>query len=205
MIKIGCHTLTWANFYQGKEYDIKEVLKDIKKLGYDGAELVEPLSMFGEADSFKEYLHTLGLELVSLSCSLDDEAKHRIDFLTKFDSDVVMIYTGHLSKSRRREGVMVQSLRNDLGTLAEYAEKQNIHVALHPHKNTLIENKDDLEEFYAEKTPVKLCLDIAHIAACGSDPLEVLREFKNKIAYIHLKDYDVLGKEFVELGRGVWI
>ena len=200
MIKIACHTLTWANFY--KKYSIKEALKEIKNLGYDGVELVEPLSIIGEADPFKEYLNLLGLELVSLSCSLDEEAKKRIDFLKHFDTNVVMLCTDWIAKSGRRHGLLIQSLRGDLESIAKYAEKQNKNVAFHPHKNTLIETKEDLEDFYSEPTPVRLCLDVGHIAACGSDPLEVLKEFRNKITYIHLKDYDRRKGQFVELGRG---
>jgi len=202
MIKVGCHSLTWANFYQGAEYDLRKVLTDIKRLGYAGVELVEPLSALGDAEAFKQYLHTLGLELISLSCSLDSEAKRRIDFLSKFDTDVAMLYSGWVAKRNRREGFLIQSLRSDVDSIADYARKQDINIALHPHKDTLIETKEDLEDFYSEPTNVKLCLDIAHVAACGSDPLKVLKEFKNKIAYIHLKDYDAQKNEFVELGQG---
>ena len=105
MIKIACHSLTWANFYKNREdYDIKKVLTEIKEIGYDGVELVEPLSLIGEANSFKEFLHFLGLELVSLSCSLDKEIENRIDFLSQFNTNVLMVCTGWITKSRRREG-----------------------------------------------------------------------------------------------------
>lgn len=202
MIKIGCHTLPWANFYKDKPYDIKKILADIKKIGYDGVELVEPISSIGKAEPFKKYMHTLGLELASLSCSLDEELKHRIDFLKHFDTNVAMLCTGWIAKRERREGILIQGLREDLEPIAEYAEKQDIHVAFHPHKDTLIETREDLEDFYSEPTSVKLCLDIAHLAACGSNPLDILREFREKIVYIHLKDYDYRRKDFTELGWG---
>jgi len=202
MIKVGCHSLTWANFYRGKTYDLKEVLRDIKKIGYDGAELVEPLSAIGDITSFKELLHSLELELVSLSCSPDKYIRSRIDFLKDFDTNIVMLCAGWIKKGWRKEGVLIHSLRNDLNEIAQYADEQDLNLAFHPHKDTLIETKEDLEEFYSEPTPVKLCLDIAHIAACGSDPLEILKEFRNKINYIHIKDYDYENREFVELGQG---
>ena len=202
MIKIGCHSLTWANYYKWKKYNIKKALNDIKKIGYDGVELVEPLSFFEEPETLKKTLHDTGLELISLSCSLDEEFKKRIDFLSQFNASVAMLYTGWVAKGRRKEGFLIHSLRHDLESMANYARKQHIDVALHPHKETLVETKPDLEDFYSEPTDIKLCVDIAHLAACDTDPLEILKEFRKKIVYVHLKDYDHKKKRFTELGRG---
>ena len=202
MIKIACHTLPWANYYRDKKYEIKDVLESIKKLGYDGVELVEPLTDIGKPEPFKKYLHILGLELASLSCSADSEVRNRIDFLKHFDASVAMICAGWITKTDRKEGILVQSLREDLEEIAEYAKARNINLAFHPHKDTLIETKEDLEDFYSTETPVKLCLDVAHIARCGSDPIQVLKEFRNRIVYVHLKDFDSKNKEFVEPGQG---
>jgi len=202
MIKLACHSLTWANFYRDKVYDIKEVLKEIKNLDYDGVELVEPLSTIGNPLVFKKYLHTIGLELVSLSCSIDSYLRDRIDFLHDFDTDVVMLCGGWAVKRNRQEGLLIQALRDDLAPITEYARKHHKNIAFHPHKGTVIETRSDLEDFYSEPTSIKLCLDVAHIEACSSSALEVLKEFREKIAYIHLKDYSHKTGKFTELGLG---
>ncbi|GAH71102.1 unnamed protein product, partial [marine sediment metagenome] len=58
---------------------------------------------------------------------------------------------------------------------------------------------------------LKLCVDTAHYILAGSDPMEVVKRFRHRIGYVHLKDYfqpqgEKKGKcspdNFVELGRG---
>lgn len=51
-----------------------------------------------------------------------------------------------------------------------------------------------------ESRSLKLCLDASHIALVDEDPLAVMRQYWDRIGYIHLKDWGA-GK-FRELGRG---
>lgn len=45
-----------------------------------------------------------------------------------------------------------------------------------------------------------LCVDVAWVMRAGADPVSFLREHKDRIGYIHLKDHD--GTDWTELGRG---
>jgi len=47
---------------------------------------------------------------------------------------------------------------------------------------------------------VDLCVDIAWVQKGGSDPAEYLMQHKDRIGYLHFKDYDADG--WTELGRG---
>jgi inosose dehydratase len=38
-------------------------------------------------------------------------------------------------------------------------------------------------------TEIALCPDLAHLLAGGSDPVEVVRAYRDRIPYVHLKDY----------------
>ena len=46
-----------------------------------------------------------------------------------------------------------------------------------------------------------LCVDIAWVQKGGLDPAEFLRQHKDRISYLHLKDYNEEG--WTELGSGV--
>ena len=37
---------------------------------------------------------------------------------------------------------------------------------------------------------VQLCLDTGHVAYCGADNLELIRDYPDRIAYVHLKQVD---------------
>jgi len=49
-------------------------------------------------------------------------------------------------------------------------------------------------------TKINLCPDCGHIAAGGGDPVEVVKKYKDRIQYLHLKDYKDGG--FYPLGMG---
>ncbi len=51
-----------------------------------------------------------------------------------------------------------------------------------------------------ETKTLTLCLDVSHIALVGEDPLAHLRKYRERLGYVHLKDW---GRgEFTELGQG---
>jgi len=47
---------------------------------------------------------------------------------------------------------------------------------------------------------IKICPDLAHLAAGGGDPLEIVKKYYDRISFVHLKDLDENG--FAPLGTG---
>ena len=90
-----------------------------------------------------------------------------------------------------------------LEELSSFAAGLDINVAFHPHIGTLAETKDDIDKLFKDIKVAKLCIDTAHITAAGSDPIEVIKEHKDRLELVHLKDYDTTRKVFVELGEGI--
>ena len=76
-------------------------------------------------------------------------------------------------------------------------------TALHHHLGTLVQDSADLERLYqyADKKIVGLCLDSAHAAAAGEDPVKFTRKYASRVVHTHLKDMSSDGR-FVELGKG---
>lgn len=46
----------------------------------------------------------------------------------------------------------------------------------------------------------QLCIDVSHAAFWEYDPAQSIRDFKDRLVYVHLQDYK--GYRFVELGEG---
>ena len=44
--------------------------------------------------------------------------------------------------------------------------------------------------------------DIAHLKAKGENPAQLIKKYKDRLAYVHLKDWDEKSKSFVPLGDG---
>ncbi len=208
-MKYGYHTLTWANHYDA--YSLIEAMESVRKAGYRGIEFVEPLSRLGDSRVLAERLRERGLTLASLSCGLSmkesdeediRETCERVDFAAALGASDVMVCGGWLGGGIEKDDSAYRILASKLDTCIDRAEKNNMRICFHPHKNTIVETRDDIERLLSHVPRVSLCLDIAHLNACGSDPAECIRTFRRKITYLHLKDWDMVRDEFVELGKG---
>jgi inosose dehydratase len=208
-MKFGYHTLTWANAY--KNYDIGQTIREIKESGFSGIEFMEPLSMLGNAAALKIMLEREGIEIVSLSLGLNmdphnnsdvEEAQLRIDFAKEFGIQDLMLCGGWRGQDEPKIDSAYKILADKINACAAYSARFNINIAFHPHKDTIVETEKDIEKLLTFTDKFKLCPDIAHLTACGSDPVNVIERFKDIITYVHFKDWDVEKDDFVELGRG---
>jgi inosose dehydratase len=104
---------------------------------------------------------------------------------------------------------------------AQVAAEEGLQAAFHLHAGTWVETRADLDELLtrAPAPLVKLCWDVGHAICGGIDPVEVVRQYPERIAYIHLKDVDgdvldgvrrdgvsfadaIRRRVFTEVGRG---
>ena len=59
-MKFGYQTLTWANYYD--KYEIEQPVREIKKIGFEGIEFIEPLSKLGTPTDLSRLLEKEGLK-----------------------------------------------------------------------------------------------------------------------------------------------
>lgn len=208
-MKFGYHTLTWANYY--KDYGIDRPVKEIKEAGFSGIEFVEPLSGLGRADAFKALLRKEAMQAASLSLGLNmdphdnsdvEEAQSRIDLARELGISDVMLCGGWRGRDEAKPDSAYKILAAKINICADYAARSDMNIAFHPHKDTIVETEQDIEKLLTFTDKIKLCPDIAHLTACGSDPVSVIERFREMITYVHFKDWDVEKDDFVELGRG---
>ena len=81
-----------------------------------------------------------------------------------------------------------------------YGAEQGVVVAYHPHVACTVETEEEIDTLMGQTQQLKLCLDVSHIALVEEDPLEHLEKYRDRLGYLHLKDW-AKGK-FVELGEG---
>ncbi|HEY8765955.1 MAG TPA: TIM barrel protein [Dehalococcoidia bacterium] len=71
-------------------------------------------------------------------------------------------------------------------------EQTGLRTVFHHHCGTFIETPEETARLM-EMTPadlVGLCLDTGHYAYGGGDPLEALRDFRERVWHVHFKDCD---------------
>ncbi len=105
---------------------------------------------------------------------------------------------------------------------AEIARAAGLQALFHQHAGTWVESRDELDCLLqgTDPTLLRLCWDVGHATYAGIDPIDVVRTYPERIAYIHLKDVDgqvladvrrerlgfdegIRRRVFTEVGRGV--
>lgn len=71
-------------------------------------------------------------------------------------------------------------------------EEFGLRLQFHPHADTHVDTHENVERFLHETDPalVSLCLDTGHISYCGGDNLKLIRDYPDRIGYVHLKQVD---------------
>jgi inosose dehydratase len=79
---------------------------------------------------------------------------------------------------------------NELGRVIK--EEFGVELVFHPHADTHVDTQDRIERFLTDTDPryVNLCLDTGHIEYCDGDNLQIVRNFPDRITYVHLKQVD---------------
>jgi inosose dehydratase len=175
--------------------DAERVLDAIAEAGYEGTEL-GPRCYLGEGELLSERLRSRGLELAGAFVEIRfgeeglDELVRTLDVVAEHDAKAV------LSDKGPRDGDV------ELGAVSEAVELvrgRGLEPTFHPHLRTRVQTPAEIERLLAG-TDVPLLLDTGHLTAAGGDAVTAVREWRQRINHVHLKD--VRDGTFVELGAG---
>lgn len=102
----------------------------------------------------------------------------------------------------------------DVARAVEQARARGYEPTFHHHMGTRVETRVQIERLL-EQVDVPLLLDTGHLLAAGVDPTQALRDWRDRIDYVHVKDVDHAALRaapdwatawrrnvFCELGRG---
>jgi inosose dehydratase len=87
------------------------------------------------------------------------------------------------------------ALVDGVGRAAELAREAGHEPVFHHHTSSYVEGVPEIERFL-EDTDVELLLDSGHLAVAGGDPVQGLRDWRERVGTVHLKDtrMDVLAQ-----------
>jgi inosose dehydratase len=175
--------------------DAERILDAIAEAGYEGTEL-GPRGYLGEGELLSERLRSRGLELAGAFVEIRfdeeglDELVRTLDVVADHDAKAV------LSDKGPRDGDV------ELGAVTEAVERvrgRGLEPTFHPHLGSRVQTPAEIERLLAG-TDVPLLLDTGHLTAAGGDAVTAVREWRQRINHVHLKD--VRDDTFVELGAG---
>jgi inosose dehydratase len=217
-ITFGYAAITW----QGDDH---AAIREVAELGFPGIQLRSPiLKEYGDKPAaLKEVLERHKLVMVALSSGgvRIDPAFEKAEIAlhskhAKFVKDVGGLYLQATDTRPKRE--LTRDDYKRLGWLLTEIGKRThdlgIPLGYHNHMNAIGERPDEVQWILDATDPkyVKLELDIAHYQMGGGDPVKAIREYRDRLLFLHLKDLETpvpgatgdlsRSYRFVELGRG---
>lgn len=195
---VGLQTIVF-----GKKYSIEDeaVLNHVAKCGYGALETTPK-----DPVQFKKMLDARGMRLGGMHTTpsgLRDVTEIVAQLRTLDARD--LCNSGMLDWTKRS----LADYRETIGILNQAGRTlraEGIHLHYHNHDFEFLEKPDGthtgMEILLEELDPagVDLCVDVAWVLKGGLDPAKFLLTHRERIGYLHFKDFDDEG--WTELGRG---
>ena len=225
-MKLAYHTNAWGGvvgaasgvtsikdlFYQTPG-STEEALRDIAAVGYQGFELFDGnlLEYENRQEEYKALTKKLGLTLVAVYSGanfiyadvLGDEL-WRLDkaaaLAARFGAEHFVVGGG----AKRSGGTREEDYKAcgvGLEQAVAIARKYGLVASYHPHLGTISETPEGLEKIF-QHTGINFCPDTAHIVAGGGDAAALIKGYRERVKYVHLKDWVRQPFGFVPLGKG---
>jgi inosose dehydratase len=223
-MRFGYAAITWGP-------DITQAMDDIAAVGFRGIQLRgEAFAQFGDKPAaLREMLErrTLAFAVLSSGNLSIDPARERDELDThtrhaRFLRDAGGTHLQIIDERPKGRPVVADDYRR-LGRLLTELGKRTadlgVTVVYHHHMNSTGEKPHEVRAVLdaADRKHVRLLFDVAHYQQGGGDPVAAIREYRDWLEVVHLKDVrDKAGRagaaggsggsggeyEFVELGRG---
>ena len=218
LIRFGYAAITWGG-------NDAQAIKEISELGFPGIQLRSNiLKDYGDRPkALRDLLGQYHLEMVALSSGgvgiapgseSDEIAKHvsNARFVRDVGGHYLQVTDSARPKGRKPEAADFKQLGRVLTEIGKRAVDLGIPVGYHNHMGSLGEAPDEVDRIMDAADPryVKLELDIAHYQQGGGDPARAIRQYRDRLLFLHIKDVESLatndergrGYRWVELGRG---
>ncbi len=193
--------------------DMERAIREIGAAGYTGTELFDGnlLDYEGRYGELRNALEQSGVVLVAgysgANFIFDDilgEELARIERAAGAAAELGaehLVVGGGAKRAKGRQPDDFKRLGAGLDKVIEIAAKAGLRAHYHPHLSTIVEGPDEVREIF-KHTAIDFCPDTAHLAAAGGDPAAQIREFRNRISYVHLKGWQRDPFAFTPIDRG---
>ncbi len=211
-MKIGIQSNLWSS---ERHQDLDNLLAEIAGAGYEGFEIGAHRVPLDDPDQMNALLRKHNLQITGMHTHGElhnpeamQERLPAIEQAARYAAAVGAPYVMISGKAKRgkteAELAAESQMLNQIGQLCAGF---GVHLLYHNH---FWELEDDLREYRAivsatDPRLLSLAMDVGWVKRAGLDPLEVIPQFKNRLAYFHLKDYRVqhyVTDEWTDLGEG---
>lgn len=214
-MKIGHTGITW-----GIPGDVETAYRDTAELGYTSFETFATtiLDWNTRSGGYRALVERYGIPTSAAYCYKEwidpanadadlESARREADAAREIGASALVLQGG----SRPPEGLdadAMNRLAEALNAIGTYCREIGLSASLHPHTGTAVETREEIDTILRLTDPalVGFAPDTGQIAKGGSDIVEVLTTYQDRIAHVHLKDWngtfdrDEAGKEIDRSG-----
>lgn len=210
MLPVAINPCTWNGYakHTGVAFDWKQFVREAAAAGYAGIEFGGTPMPPREARAFVQD-HGLQICAYGLNVFYDPRWKGAkdyragIEYAAELGVKTLMTCGGFMGNNRRTTYAFdYDRFAENLGGAVAYAKKHGLTIAFHNHRGCIVETIAEMREMTRRLPDMRICVDIAHLEACGVDAPRFVRAFKDRIIHTHIKDYSWRRDSFVELGKG---
>jgi len=219
LYSIACSAITW----NGND---KQAIQDIASLGIRGIQLRGNTykDYKDKPDELKKLLKQNKLQLAMFSSGdliinganekshLEMHANHA-RFVKALGGNGLQLTSGPRPKDRPPTNDELKQYARLLNKVGKLAADAGVQAVFHNHMDQLGETPEEVDVILQNADPkyVKFLLDIAHYWQAGGDPAKAVRQYKDILHTLHIKDVkrphpqktnDPKSYQFVELGQG---
>jgi inosose dehydratase len=198
-MKIGHTGITW-----GIPGDTEAAYRDTAELGYLSFETFAftIIALNAKPGGYRALVERYGIPTSAAYCYKEwvdparaaqdlDEARREADASREAGASAFVLQGG----SRPDGGIgddAMQRLAGALNQVGAYCNEIGMTASLHPHTGTAIETGEEIAAIMRLTNPSLLTFapDTGQIAKGGSDILEVLTTYRDRIGHVHLKDWN---------------
>jgi inosose dehydratase len=200
-LKIGCTTLIWGAV-PNKPENLEAALKDMYELGYNGFEtFASILEDWDKKGTLQPLLQKYPIPLTSaytgVNCTDPAARKEQVAMLQRY-AKLVKKYGGKFlvqsSNGRGPNYNFAAVKQNIIDAYNEYGKAVTdlgIGTGLHQHTGSAVESRDETYTVMeaVDHKVFKFAPDVGQLQKGGADAAQVIKDFKNIVVHMHLKDY----------------
>jgi len=189
--------------------NLAEAIHELAAMGYEGIEILEKRSYY---DPYRENPEALGRKLAQARMTMiamavaadlykketaDQEIEHCLKTaasVATVEGEFLLIVPGSRAFEGSRLGLtddQYKYLAESLNRIGRDCRKFGITCCYTPHVRQMIERRHEMNRLLdlTDSDCLKLCYDPSHIYLGGWDPLECIEQHKDRIAYVHLRNF----------------
>jgi inosose dehydratase len=197
--------IRWSHgwlLWRGQKQTLRQAILDLATIGASGIEY-SPIAGAPEKDGFSQqalltFLKEHGLTIPGMYFPVGTSdrsetltaARVRMASMKAYGASCMVMAPPDSKSETQNRNDAITRLAPTLNEIGRIAREEGLQAGLHPHLNTLIETRAEIDLAMRSTDPklVHFSADTGHLHLAGCDVLATLKRYASRLNYLHFKD-----------------